>query len=325
MTYPRLIADIGGTNARFALELAPLEFTHATTLPCENYDSLLSVIHAYLAQHQLTLPAHVGIAIANPVNSDNIQMTNRHWQFSIREMQAVLGCETLLVLNDFTAQALAITQMTVNDVEHLNGPQLDNPIPQNLACAVLGPGTGLGVSGLIPDGKGNMTALAGEGGHVSFAPANTLECELVDFVAKEYGTEHISTERLLQGSGLTVMYRFFANRAGKTIEKQTPAEVTEGALIEKDELCLTVLSQYCTILGGFCADVALTLGAVGGVYISGGIIPRFSKFINQTTFRTRFEAKGRLTNYLRNIPVYIVEHKQAGLLGAAIALNNRLK
>ncbi len=317
-SYPRLVADIGGTNARLALESAPFTLSHIDVLPCADYDSLLAAIGAYIAKHAIALPRHVGIAIANPVRGDWVQMTNHHWHFSIQAMQTALGVETLQVVNDFTAQALAITQM---DSAHITALMADTPAP-NLqdVCAVIGPGTGLGVSGLIPDGRGGSVALAGEGGHVSFSPADALEGELQAFAAQRF-SGHVSAERLLQGSGLTLIYDFLAARQGVVATRKTPADITRGALQDKDPLCLAVLSRYCGILGRFCADVTLTLGAVGGVYLTGGIIPRFVDFVRQSDFRACFEDKGRFADYLRAVPVYVVEHPQPGLLGAAVALH----
>ncbi len=322
MNYPRLVADIGGTNARFAIEARPFELSHMDVLPCADYETLLLALRAYLDKHDLALPEHVGIAIANPVHGDRIQMTNHHWRFSINDMREELGVKTLQFMNDFTAQALAVTQMSAENITLLNG-ESEKLLPTDKACAVIGPGTGLGVSGLIPDGRGSFVALAGEGGHVTFSPADEIERDLLQFAAQAFG--HVSAERLLQGEGLTLIYRFLAEREGLPVEKHTPAAVTRGALEEHDPLCVAVLSRYCAILGGFCADVALTLGAVGGVYITGGIIPRFVDFVRHSDFRQRFEAKGRFVDYLRAIPVYVVEHEQPGLLGAAVGLNNALK
>ncbi len=324
LNYPRLVADIGGTNARFAIESAPFQLTRTEVLLCADYDSLLQAISAYMEKQGLSVPDSVGIAIANPVNGDFVKMTNHHWAFSIRELKAQLGVKHLVVVNDFTAQALAITHMPKSSLEQLNGPLVSDPLPRTQACAVVGPGTGLGVSGLIPDGCGGMLALAGEGGHVTFAPANTLEQELKAYAHGIFG-DHISFERILQGLGLTLLYRFMAEKNGVAISKNTPAEVTHAALVKKDALCIEVLSLYCAILGGFCADVVLTIGAVGGLYLAGGIIPRFNDFVKASDFRQRFEAKGRFRNYLSQVPVYVVEHRYSGILGAAVALDNYLE
>lgn len=329
--YPRLIADIGGTNARFAIEKTAFKLEHIEVLKCNEHTTLLQAILAYLASQQLSIPPHVGIAIANPVSGDWIQMTNHHWQFSIAAMKADLGTETLCVVNDFTAQALAITQMSKQHLTYLSGSEHNSAhnstALNDFACAVVGPGTGLGVSGLVPNGRGGMVALSGEGGHVTFAPTDETERQLMSYATKVFNG-HVSAERLLQGDGLLLIYRFFSERSNQGIDKQTerhsPADVTRGALVEKDTLCIEVLSCYCAILGSFCADVVLTLGGIGGVYLAGGIVPRFVDFLRQSDFRTRFEAKGRFADYLKAVPVYVVEHDYPGLLGASVALNNAL-
>lgn len=320
--YPRLIADIGGTNARFAIETAPFQWQQTLVLPCEQYASFAEAINDYLNQVGTTMPRHVGIAIANPVTGDKIRMTNHHWHFSISEMKKQFAVSTFLVINDFRAQALAITRMGEADFYYLNGLSKGSPIPKTTA-AVVGPGTGLGVSGLIPDGRGRMIALSGEGGHVTFSPYDELERQLYAFAEKTYNG-HVSAERILQGEGLLLIYRFLAEHRAITPQKHSPAEVTHGALVEKDPLCIDVLSRYCAILGGFCANVVLTIGGVGGVYLSGGIIPRFIDFLQQSDFRRRFEDKGRFADYLHRVPVYVVTCPNPGLLGVAVALDNEL-
>lgn len=331
-SYPRLIADVGGTNARFALEFSPLQLSQVEVLPCADYPTLFDAIQQYLSNQRdalgvrATQLSHYVIAIANPVTGDEIKMTNHHWQFSIAEMQAALNAETLLVINDFTAQALAVTQMDEQYLTHVGGTPIAKTQQKTLPIAVVGPGTGLGVSGLIPDGKGKMLPLSGEGGHIAFAPHNAIERELLAF-AEGVFDGHVSAERMLQGAGLPLLYRFFAQNdrtgylADKALDEITPADVTHAALIENDPLCREVLSRYCAILGSVCADIALVVGGVGGVYICGGIVPRFMDFFCQSDFRQRFEAKGRFAEYMQAIPVYVVSHPHPGLLGAAVALS----
>lgn len=317
--YPRLIADVGGTNARFAIEREPLQFSEVQTLSTTDYDSLAGAIFAYLQTVNASVK-HAAIAIANPVIGDYIQMTNHHWQFSIRELQTQLGLTDLLVLNDFTAQALAMTVMDSAHLVQIGGRQ-DHQAENNvsLAKAVIGPGTGLGVSGLIPDGRGRMVAFAGEGGHAAFSPRDALEQRLLVFAEARFAG-HVSTERLLCGEGFVLLHQFFANEAGQPIVPKTPSEITRDALNGSDALCQAVLSRYCLLLGEVCANVALTMGAIGGVYLTGGIVPRFIDFLQQSNFRQRFEDKGRFADYLTPIPVFVVKHPQAGLLGAAVAL-----
>lgn len=315
----RLIADIGGTNARFALATEAMKLSQIEVYRCTNYETLLDAIRAYLDQVKQPDVDHVVIAIANPVTGDHIQMTNHHWQFSIREMKAALAVETFLVINDFTAQALAVTAMTDDELTQVGGGQRRYEVP----VAVVGPGTGLGVSGLIPGRDGRLIALSGEGGHVSFAPRDACERGLLAFAENRFGS-HVSAERLLQGAGLVMMYQYFAQQIDQEAIYDKPADITHAALVDNDTLCLDVLQRYCMILGDVCANVVLTIGAIGGVFIAGGIVPRFIDFFQQSDFRVRFEDKGRFSHYLQPIPAYVVKHPQPGLLGAMVALSHEL-
>lgn len=325
---PRLVADVGGTNARFALVFSSMALNHIEVFPCEEFVSLYDAIKHYLKKYQSeyhTPIRHFVIAIANPVTGDMIKMTNHHWQFSISEMKAKLNAETLLVINDFTAQALAMSKMTDEYLTPIGGTAITTERKNTLPIAVVGPGTGLGVSGLIPDGHGHMVALSGEGGHIAFSPTGETERKLLAF-AEAIFNGHVSAERLLQGDGLTLLYHFFAqeqglnNLAGKLLDQIKPADITLAALTDNDPLCQKVLSHYCAILGSVCADIVLVIGGVGGVYICGGIVPRFVDFLRQSDFRRRFEAKGRFADYMKPIPIYVVNHPYPGLLGAAVAL-----
>ncbi|MDO4640773.1 MAG: glucokinase [Neisseria sp.] len=316
--WPRLVADIGGTNARFALETAPQKIEQVEVLPCNDYDTVVDAIKEYL--HRVGNPPikHAAIAIANPIVGDWVQMTNHHWAFSIETTRQSLGFDTLILLNDFTAQALAITQMNEKDLVQVGGMQ---PV-ENAPKAVLGPGTGLGVSGLIPDGRGGYTALAGEGGHVSFAPFDDAEIIIWQYAKKKYG--HVSAERFLSGSGLTLIYEALAVKEGMKPQKLTPAEISERALSGSSPLCRLTLDIFCAMLGTVSSNLALTLGARGGVYLCGGIIPRFINYFKYSSFRNRFENKGRFDAYLAAIPVFIVLAEYPGISGAAVALDNEL-
>jgi len=182
--------------------------------------------------------------------------------------------------------------------------------------AVLGPGTGLGVSGLAHY-QGHPAPIVTEGGHVDFAPTNEQEIEILRFLLKQY--DHVSAERLLSGMGLENIYQALAQIRGEQVEKLKPAEISALAFESGDALALATLDQFCAILGSVAGNTALTYGAQGGVYITGGIIPRMLDFFAQSSFRARFEAKGRFVEYMAAIPTYVVVHKQPGLLGAAAA------
>ncbi len=317
-SWPRLVADVGGTNARFALELSPLELDKVETLPTADYDTLPAAIRAYLEMAGNPTIKHAAIAIANPIVGDWVQMTNHHWAFSIETTRQALELDTLILLNDFTAQALAIPHLPKRELLQVGGtaPVEDAPI------AVIGPGTGLGVSGLIPSKGCGYTALAGEGGHVSFSPFDQTEIHIWQYASRKYG--HVSAERFLSGAGLSLIYEALADREGIERPVLGPAEISKQALNGSSPLARLSLDIFCAMLGTVSSNLALTLGARGGVYLCGGIIRRFIDYFLTSPFRNRFESKGRFEGYLAAIPVYIVLTAQPGLSGAAVALGNAL-
>lgn len=317
--WPRLVADIGGTNARFALETTPLHIEEVRILPCNDYNTLTDAVRAYLAQVGLPEIRHCAIAIANPVVGDWVQMTNHHWAFSIETTRQALRLDTLLLLNDFTAQALALPHLPAEDLVQVGG----GPALPDMPVAVLGPGTGLGVSGLIPHPGGHYAALAGEGGHVSFAPFDDTEIFLWQYAKQKYG--HVSAERFLSGAGLSLIYEGLAAREHISRPKLSAADITERALSGHSPMCRLALDIFCAMLGTVASNLALTLGARGGVYLCGGIVPRFIDYFHSSPFRNRFENKGRFDAYLAAIPVFVVLNKYPGLPGAAVALDEYLQ
>ncbi len=315
--WPRLIADIGGTNARFALETAPQKIEKIAVLACSDYRTLADAIHAYLYSVGNPDIGHAVIAIATPIMGDWVQMTNHHWNFSIEETRQTMGFSHLLVINDCVAQALAITQMRQDDLMQAGG----NALIENIPKAVLGVGTGLGVSGLIPS-KTGYVPLAGEGGHVSFAPFNDIEMLIWQYAQKKYG--HVSTERLISGAGLSLIYEALTQIKSMPFKPLTPAEISEHALNDNSFLCKQALDIFCAMLGTAASNLALTLGARGGVYLCGGMILHIVDYFKTSPFRPRFDDKGRCNEYLATIPVYVVLNQYSGLYGAAVALANDL-
>ena len=309
--WPRLVADIGGTNARFALETAPQQLQHIAVLPANDYDSVVSAIRTYLASVGNPPVRHAAIAIANPITGDWVQMTNHHWAFSIETTRQALHWDTLILLNDFTAQALSIPLVAERELVAVGGGSILSGAPK----AVIGPGTGLGVSGLIPAVEGYVP-LAGEGGHVSFSPFDDTEMYLWQYAKQKYG--HVSAERFLSGAGLSLIYEALAAREHVERPALSAAEISERALEGHAPLARLSLDIFCAMLGTVAANLALTLGARGGVYLVGGILPRFIDYFKTSPFRSRFESKGRFDAYLAAIPVYVVLSKQPGLTGAAV-------
>lgn len=318
---PRLLADVGGTNARFAWQAAagaPIE--DQITLPCADHVTIEAAIRAYLDRIDRPRPRACAIAIANPVHGDRVQMTNHHWSFSISALQQALGFDCLRLINDFTALALALPGLAPEQLYQVGGGQA---LPDT-AIGLLGPGTGLGVSGLVPDGRGGWLPLQGEGGHVSLAPVTQREQIVVDHLIQRYG--HASAERAISGMGLVDIHRALCLADGELPpEGWTAAEVSSAALSGHDSRCAESLAMMCALLGSVAGNLALTLGAKGGVYIGGGIVPRLGEWFVNSPFRARFEAKGRFQSYLAGIPVWVITASQSPALdGAARALDSRL-
>ncbi|HEI8866559.1 TPA: glucokinase [Serratia odorifera] len=316
MTYA-LVGDVGGTNARLALcTVATGEITQAKTYSGLEFDSLEAVIHHYLAEHQ-TEVQDACIAIACPVTDDWVAMTNHSWAFSIKEMKTSLRLNHLEVINDFTAVSMAIPMLTAADVMQFGGGQAQQDKP----IAVYGAGTGLGVSHLVQV-DGRWVSLPGEGGHVDFAPNSEEEDIILEVLRAEVG--HVSAERVLSGPGLVNLYRAIVKADDRMPENLAPKDVTERALADSCTDCRRALSLFCVILGRFGGNLALNLGTFGGVYIAGGIVPRFMEFFKASGFRAAFEDKGRFKDYVHDIPVFMITHAQPGLLGAGAHLRQTL-
>ena len=315
---PRLIADIGGTYARFALETTQGQFEHIASLRCADHVDFHAAIKAYLATLPKVQIQHAGVAIANPVEGDQVRMTNYHWQFSIEEMRQRLGLDTLVVVNDFTALAMALPRLSARDVRQIGGGAAN----KQSVIGLLGSGTGLGVSGLIPAGEG-WIALGTEGGHTSFSPRDEREIALLRFAWKQF--QHVSFERLLSGPGLELIYRATADFAGRSAEDLQAPEITQRALDGSDPVCVDTLDLFCVLMGTAAANLAVTLGALGGIYIGGGIVPRLGSYFDQSQFRQRFEEKGRFSSYLAAIPTYVITAEHATFIGASAILEAQLR
>ncbi|WJF90922.1 bifunctional transcriptional regulator/glucokinase [Paraburkholderia bonniea] len=314
---PRLLADVGGTNARFALETAPGEIGRVHVYPCADYPGIAEVIQKFLKDTKVARVNHAAIAIANPVDGDQISMTNHDWRFSIEATRRTLGFDTLLVVNDFTALAMALPGLTEAQRAQIGG----GTRRAHSVIGLLGPGTGLGVSGLIP-ADDRWIALGSEGGHASFAPSDEREDRVLQYARKQWS--HVSFERVAAGPGIEVIYQALAERDNKRVPAglDTPAIVKRG--LEGEALASETLDCFCGILGTFAGNIAVTLGSLGGIYIGGGVVPRLGERFAQSPFRARFEAKGRFEAYLRNIPTYVITAEYPAFLGVSAILADQL-
>lgn len=309
---PRLLADIGGTNARFGL-LQGDDVSDELVLACAEYPNLVSAVEHYLLSVGSTgvrRPQEAAMAIAGPITGDIIRMTNHAWQFSAAAVRRELGLARLSFFNDFTALAMALRYLPAEDLETIGRGRA---MP-NAPIALIGPGTGLGVSGLVPAGA-QWTPLQGEGGHVTLPVTN--EREIAVFNQLRLRFSHVSAERILSGPGLVNLYDALCEVEGVIPEVLTPAEVTHRADQGACRICMEAVHLFCGMLGTFAGNLVLTLGAVGGVYIGGGIVPRFGRLFAAAHFRDRFEDKGRYCEYLAAVPVFLIHSPLPAFVGLA--------
>ncbi|SIT48299.1 putative Bifunctional protein glk (Includes: Glucokinase; HTH-type transcriptional regulator) [Paraburkholderia ribeironis] len=314
---PRLLADIGGTNARFALETGPGEVGSVRVYPCADYPSVVDVIKKYLKDNKIGRVNHAAIAIANPVDGDQVSMTNHDWTFSIEATRRTLGFDTLLVVNDFTALAMALPGLTdAQRVQVGGGARRPNSV-----IGLLGPGTGMGVSGLIP-ADDRWIALGSEGGHATFAPVDEREDIVLQYARKKWS--HVSFERVAAGPGIEVIYRALAGRDKKRVAASVDTSEVVKRALAGEPLAAESVDVFCGILGTFAGNIAVTLGALGGIYIGGGVVPRLGEFFARSSFRKRFEAKGRFEAYLQNVPTYVITAEYPAFLGVSAILAEQL-
>ncbi len=308
-----LVADIGGTNARFARVDAQGRLYGERSRACAAVHHLVTAATAYLATSSEPRPRQAAVAVATPVSGDWIQFTNSAWSFSIEAARQALGLDQLRILNDFTALALALPLLGADERRAIGGgvALADAPI------GLIGPGTGLGVSGLVWSGQ-RWLPLQTEGGHVSFAATSEREWALSRVLQRRFG--HVSPERLLSGPGLVNLYTALAELDGGPAQALQPAQITARGLAATCPRCREALDLFCAALGTAAGNLALTLGARGGVYIGGGIVPRLGDFFDRSAFRARFEAKGRFSTYLAAIPTWVISAENPALRGVAAAL-----
>ena len=307
----RIVGDIGGTHIRFAICRGLRDISKIWVRRTADYPDLETPLREFLSQPDMPACQTAIIGIANPVTGDHISMTNANWAFSTEATRRALGLEQLVLLNDFTALALALPHLPPNELELIGDGKPTDGTPIGL----LGPGTGLGVSGLIPTNEGRWIALAGEGGHTSFSPCDPTETWLWEEARSVYG--HVSTERFLSGAGLQFIHRCLTRRDGLEPESLTPPEITHRALEESCPHSMKTLDIFSAILGTAAANLALILGARRGIFLGGGIIPKLGDYFAQSPFHARFHDKGRFGDYLAAIPVYVIRSEYPGLVGAA--------
>lgn len=309
---PRLVGDIGGTNARFALvpEGSRLP-TGEQVLRCAEFESLEQAIRHYLRDNGNPVVREAALDVATGITGDFVHLTNGPWGFSIEQTRRSLGFESLQVINDFTALALAVPTLQPGELHQVGGGTAVAGTP----IAVIGAGTGLGVSGLIPCG-GGWKALQGEGGHTAFSPTSEREMGVLRWMWRRY--DHVSTERLASGMGLQNLHQALCDLDGRPpAAVLTPEQITEAALGRNDAHCREALDLFCAILGAAAANLVVTLGARAGCFIGGGIVPRLGDYFDGSPFRARFEQKGRFRGYVSAVPTLVIRAENPALRGLA--------
>ena len=313
-----LVGDVGGTHARFAVARVTggvVALDDPVTFRAADYPTGDAALSAYLAQlGAADRPRYAVVAAAGPIDDGAVIFTNNPaWSFSERGVAKVGGFGKALLINDFTAQALALEHLKAKDCRRL-GPA--GRRPKRGTMVVLGPGTGFGAAARVDDGQVRATSTT-EGGHSGFSPGDDVEVEILRRLMLRFG--RVSIERVLSGPGLLNLYQTLAEIRGEPTSCTAPDEITRHGLAG-EALCKLALERFCAILGSVAGDFALTYGARGGVYVSGGIAPDIFDFLSASDFRRRFEAKGRMSDYLKPIPTQVVVNPHSALIGAASQL-----
>lgn len=312
-----VLADIGGTNARFALadptQNNPLLLDSIQSYAVKEFASLSDAANAYLQEKNVTVK-HAVFAVAGRVDGDNARITNHSWVINRPRLCREVELDSVELVNDFAAQSMAVTLLQAADIEVVGSPQWQpDHLADNQIYAVIGPGTGLGVSLLIMrDGK--AWPIETEGGHVSFPPGTPEEIEILKLLSLQFG--RVSNERLVCGPGLVNIHRALAQLSNRDPGPLEPADITQAAS-NGDPLCMRSVDIFCAIFGAISGDLVLTSGAWSGVFLCGGLVPKMLDSIKHSGFRQRFENKGRFSANLAQVPTIAVLHPHAGLLGAA--------
>lgn len=319
--FPYIVADIGGTNARFALVTAKhgeqFAIGHVQILQGAEFETFEDAMAHYIESIGDQKPTAACAAIAGPIQNDKVAMTNLSWSFSQKAVRDKFGLDAFVAINDYTALAVATSRLPSHGLDSVL-PGLRSPKGNK---AILGPGTGLGVAGLA-HANGAWLPIPSEGGHVNMAPADEFECDVLKAAIKRHG--HVSAEVFISGPGLVNLCTAIADVEGVQVDALEPQDITARGLDDSDALCAKTLNLFCGFLGTVSGNLALTYGAFGGVYITGGIVPRFPDFFKQSLFVQRFREKGVMSHYVSEIPVDIVTYEQTAFLGAAAWLDQTL-
>ena len=310
-----LIGDIGGTNARFALARRDQPgFLDAMTVPCSDFESAHQAIEFYLDEKGAAPPGIICLAAAGPVVARTIRITNNHWTLAVDNLLADFSGAQVRLLNDFESIAYSVPHLEESDYMQVGLPDKGLLPADNFTVGLLGPGTGLGAVGLKVV-AGNSVPIAGEAGHIGFAPASQVQVEILSALREHYG--RVSSERLVCGNGIENLHWALGRVHGQDWPQRSASEIFAAARNNEDGRASEAVHMFFEILGQVAGDFALTIGANDGVFIAGGIVPRHPDLFANSGFRAGFENKGRIRSTMENIPTRLIQHEYPGLLGAA--------
>lgn len=311
-----LIADIGGTNARFALaDDNAQQFSQAQTLEAAEFEHLTDAIDTYLDSHNITQLQAISLAVAGPIRNENVVFPNSHWAVDCDDLRRRYDVQDPKLLNDWEAISYSLNSLGASDLIGIGGDwSLLND--DNYTVGALGPGSGLGTVGLVRHNN-ELIPLVAEGGHAGFSPENQLQGEVLSYLHQKFANR-VSRERLLSGPGIVNIYEALCSIRGKEKSGLTAADIAAAGIDKKDVLCQETFDLFFEILGQVAGDIALTLGADQGIFIGGGICQRYPEQLVASKFRKAFENKGRHSNLMRSIPTWLMTHKNPGLLGASV-------
>ena len=313
-----LIADIGGTNARFALTIPGKPgFEHAITLACKDYPGVHEAILDYLRRLEVGTPESICLAIAGVITKQSVKLTNNDWFISQQNLQQQFPDSRIMLINDFTAIALSVPFLQSDHVINVGCEQPHNLDLESFSIGIIGPGTGLGVSGLLKQ-HGVTIPIISEAGHISFAPYNQQQDKLLSTLRERW--PRISVERLVSGSGAENIFWALTRINGEPETHKSASEIFEAAINNEDCLEHEAVSLFFQILGQVAGDIAMAFGAENGVYIAGGVAMRYPDLLVSSQFREAFENKGRHSRMVTAIPTFLIIHPQPGLLGASVAM-----
>lgn len=314
-----MVADIGGTNARFAiadfssvgLDGVP-DISGFQTYPCADFQNPVELIGRYITDHEVSGLDAACFAVAGPVSKGKATLTNLGWTIESAEIEERLGLPKAVIANDFQALARSVTALDQDKLLKLhetNSSLHDGPI------SVMGPGTGFGLA-LVLIGRTTVTVAPTEGGHASFVPHGDTETSVFQEVHKSMG--RVTVETFMSGIGILRIYRAVCSLRGVQPRNYEPSTISQQALENADDACVETLKVFCSMLGGVAADIALTQGAVGGVYLGGGILPKIGDFLARSDFVERFMDKPPMNDYIAKIPVSLITDPKAALIGASL-------